>query len=193
MAGDYQPIREQIIFILTNQKQVLTYICGRLDTLAEEIHALKKKQADACAALTEAKRKQVELAHRVLRVLVQQESTRKVGFTLAREEEQLMSQLESVAAELATPTQFRGRLHELLSCVRLQSQGMQGNIIFTISSSSSSLVPGSGGERYTLDQGAVSDIRDVLGEQQRGIQALMQLVKDDFRDLDVIVKKIKSE
>ena len=179
---------------MTNQKQVLTYIFGRLDTLAEEIHALKKKQADACAALTEAKRKQVELAHRVLRVLVQQESTRKVGFTLAREEEQLMSQLESVAAELATPTQFRGRLHELLSCVRLQSQGMQGNIIFTISSSSSSsLVPGSGGERYTLDPGAVSDIRDVLGEQQRGIQALMQLVKDDFRDLDVIVKKIKSE
>ena len=135
----------------------------------------------------------MELAHRVLRVLVQQESTRKVGFTLAREEEQLMSQLESVAAELATPTQFRGRLHELLSCVRLQSQGMQGNIIFTISSSSPSLVPGSGGERYTLDPGAVSDIRDVLGEQQRGIQALMQLVKDDFRDLDVIVKKIKSE
>ena len=36
--------------------------------------------------------------------------------------ELLMAQLEGVAAELATPTQFRGRLHELLSCVRLQSQ-----------------------------------------------------------------------
>ena len=91
---------------------------GRLDVLAEEIQTLKKKQADACASLTEAKRRQVELAHRVLRVLVKQESTRKVGFTLGREEEQLMSQLEGVAAELATPTQFRGRLHELLSCVR---------------------------------------------------------------------------
>ena len=74
------------------------------------------------AALTEAKRKQSELAHRVLRVLVRQETQRKVGFTLSREEEQLMAQLEGVAAELATPTQFRGRLHELLSCVRLQSQ-----------------------------------------------------------------------
>ena len=39
-------------------------LAGRLDTLAEEIHSLKKKQADACAALTEAKRKQSELAHR---------------------------------------------------------------------------------------------------------------------------------
>ena len=46
----------------------------------------------------------------------------KVGFTLSREEELLMAQLEGVAAELATPTQFRGKLHELLSCVRLQSQ-----------------------------------------------------------------------
>ena len=55
---------------------------GRLDTLAEEIHSLKKKQADACAALTEAKRKQSELAHRVLRVLVRQETQRKVGWLL---------------------------------------------------------------------------------------------------------------
>ena len=108
--------------------------CGRLDTIAEEIHAMKKKQADACAALTEAKRKQAELAHRVLRVLVKQETTRKVGFTLAREEEQLLSQLEGVAAELATPTQFRGRLHELLSCVRLQSQGLGGILKFNIPS-----------------------------------------------------------
>ena len=54
-------------------------------------------------------------------------------------------------------------------------------------------VLGSGGEKYTLDQGAVTDIRDVLAEQQRGIQALMQCVKDDFRDLDVIVKKIKDD
>ena len=50
-----------------------------------------------------------------------------------------------------------------------------------------------GGERYTLDKGAVSDIRDVLAEQQRGIQALMQCVKDDFRDLDVITKKLKDD
>ena len=60
--------------------------------------------------------------------MVSQETTRKVGFTLAREEEQLMAQLEGVAAELATPTQFRGRLHELLSCVRLQSQNLGNSV-----------------------------------------------------------------
>ena len=48
------------------------------------------------------------------------------------------------------------------------------------------------GERYTLDQGAVSDIKEVLAEQQRGIQAMMQCVKDDFNDLETIIKKIKN-
>ena len=168
--------------------------CGRLDVLAQEIDTLKKKQADAIAALTEAKRKEAELGHRVLRVMVAQESRRKVGYTISREEEQLFSQLESVAAELATPTQFRGRLQELLSCVRLQSQVVGGG--------------GGGGEKYSLDSGAVNNIKEVLTEQQRGIQvmreglarrrvtfclqAMMQVVKDDFNDLDVILKKIKK-
>ena len=133
--------------------------CGRLDVLAQEIETLKKKQADAIAALTEAKRKEAELAHRVLRVMVGQESRRKVGYTISREEEQLFSQLESLAAELATPTQFRGRLQELLSCVRLQSQ----------------VVAGAGGEKYSLDTAAVSNIKEVLTEQQRGIQVSRQL------------------
>ena len=168
--------------------------CGRLDVLAQEIETLKKKQADAIAALTEAKRKEAELAHRVLRVMVGQESRRKVGYTISREEEQLFSQLESVAAELATPTQFRGRLQELLSCVRLQSQ----------------VVGGAGGEKYSLDTAAVSNIKEVLTEQQRGIQvssqsvqsslvrftflfqAMMQVVKDDFNDLDLILQRIKK-
>ena len=33
--------------------------------------------------------------------------------------------------------------------------------------------PGAGGERYSLDEGAVNDIRDVLAEQQRGIQVTL--------------------
>jgi len=145
--------------------------CGRLDTLAQDIENLNKKQADTVAALTEAKRKQLELAHRVLKVLVKQEITRKTGFTISCEEEQLRGQLEGLAGELATPTQFKGRLNELLSQVRLQSQA---SVL-------------SGGEKYTLDQYAVQDIKSVLKDQQEGIQALVQCVKEDLKDLEVIM------
>ena len=129
--------------------------CGRLDLLAQDVDKLNKKQADTLAALAEAKRRQLELARRVLRVLVRQETTRKAGLTVTGEEERLQAQLEGVAAELATPTQFKGRLQELLSCVRLQSQ--------------TSLLGGQA-DRYSLDQAAVQEVKAVLSEQQAGIQ-----------------------
>ena len=38
------------------------------------------------------------------------------------EEEKLRIQLEALQAEMSAPTQFKGRLNELLAKVRLQSQ-----------------------------------------------------------------------
>ena len=50
------------------------------------------------------------------------EMTRKLGFTIQLEEEKLRIQLEALQSQLSAPTQFKGRLNELLSQVRLQSQ-----------------------------------------------------------------------
>jgi len=149
---------------------------GRLDCIADDISSLQKKHQNTLAALAEAKRRQLELSHRVLKVLVNQESTRKYGFTITQEEEQLRSQLESIQAELETPTQFKGKLNELLSQVRLQSQSMAL----------------SGTEKYTLDQFAVADIKCVLKDQQQAIQALVQVVKDDLKDLNVMVDGLSN-
>lgn len=149
---------------------------GRLDCIAEDISRLQKQHQNTLAALAQAQRRQLELSHRVLKVLVKQESTRKNGFTITQEEEQLRSQLESIQAEIETPTQFKGRLNEVLSQVRLQSQ-------------SASL---SGTEKYTLDQYAVADIKSVLKEQQQAIQALVTLVKDDLKDLTLMTEGLSD-
>ena len=69
---------------------------GRLDTISNDLAELQKKTADTLAALTEAKRRQLELSHRVLKVLVRQESTRKVGFTITQQEEVIRGQLENL-------------------------------------------------------------------------------------------------
>jgi len=145
---------------------------GRLDLIAEDIASLQRRHQDTLAALGEAKRRQLELSHRLLKVLVHQESTRKLGFTIQPEEEILRGQLETLQAEMATPTQFKGRLNELLSQVRLQSQA-------TVLC---------GGEKYNMDQFAVQDIKTVLRDQQQGIQALVGLVKEDLRDLTTVVE-----
>ena len=59
-----------------------------------------------------------------MHVLVRQEETRKIGFTIQPEEEKLRIQLEALQAEMSAPTQFKGRLNELLSQVRHKVRGI---------------------------------------------------------------------
>jgi len=150
---------------------------GRLDCIAEDISSLQKKHQATAAALQQSKRTQLELSHRVLKVLVRQESTRKHGFTITPEEERLRSQLETIQTKLETPTQFKGKLNELLSQVRLQSQ--------------SSVLAGAT-DKYSLDQFAVADIKTVLKDKQSAISALVNIVKSDLKDLNVMVEGLAS-
>ena len=52
----------------------------RIKVIGEALHDLKKRQQNSSAQLLEAKRRQLELMHRVLHVIVKQETTRKLGF-----------------------------------------------------------------------------------------------------------------
>ena len=70
------------------------------------------------------------------------------------EEENLRIQLEALQAEMSAPTQFKGRLNELLSQVRLQSQA--------------SAMSG-GCEKYNMDPYLLSDIKALLKQQQDGL------------------------
>lgn len=53
-------------------------------------------------------------------IIVKQEITRKVGVALSPEEEMLRSKLENMQALISAPTQYKGRLSELLSQMRMQ-------------------------------------------------------------------------
>ncbi|XP_040574305.1 nuclear pore complex protein Nup54 [Lepeophtheirus salmonis] len=155
---------------------------GRLDSIAEEISDLQKRHQDTLALMTETKRKQLELGHRVLHVIVRQEATRKLGFTIQPEEEKLRVQLEALYAELSAPTQFKGRLNELLSQIRLRSS----------QDGSGSLVLGPS-EKYEMDPFLIQDVRSVLKQQQDGIHALVEMVKEDAKDLELIATSLNKE
>jgi hypothetical protein len=57
-----------------------------------------------------------------VQVIVKQEICRKLGYAVQSEEEMLKVQLEQLQMELNHPTQFKGRLNELMSQIRMQSQ-----------------------------------------------------------------------
>ena len=52
----------------------------RIKVIGEALHDLRKRQQNSSAQVLEAKRRQLDLMHRVLRVIVKQETTRKLGF-----------------------------------------------------------------------------------------------------------------
>ena len=131
-----------------------------------------------------------------------------LGFTIQLEEEKLRMQLEALQSQISAPTQFKGRLNELLSQVRLQNQvtGLSGGmlivninnfveskykilkeIIFT-----NFFVCYFLGDSKKLDQFAKEDIKGILKQQHEGIQSLVQAMKQDLSALEVMNEKLSK-
>ncbi len=161
---------------IRRQEQQAKIYQGRLDEVANDIAESQKKQQDNSAKLRDAKRKQLELSHRVLNIITKQEMTRKLGFTIQLEEEKLRIQLEALQAQISAPTQFKGRLNELLSQVRLQAQSQAM----------------SGSDQSVVDQFAREDIKNLLKQQQEGIKTLVSAMKQDLGALESMHEKLSS-
>ena len=69
-----------------------------LDKIAEEIADLQRKHTETLAKISEYRLRYSELQHRILKVMIIQEISRKMGLSLLPEEEKLKSRLESVSA-----------------------------------------------------------------------------------------------
>ncbi|KAL3280106.1 hypothetical protein HHI36_017612 [Cryptolaemus montrouzieri] len=140
-----------------------------LQKVDKDIAELRKKHAASIAQITDLKQKFLQLQHRILRVLVKQECTRKVGFTIQPEEELLKGRLETLNAHLNTPTQFKGQLIELMSCVKTVGNiGRQYN------------------EHYNIDPQVQEDIKQFLQMEQTGISHLINIINTDLEALKII-------
>ncbi|KAL4230131.1 Nuclear pore complex protein Nup54 [Mactra antiquata] len=142
----------------------------RLDLIAQDLTEFQNKQSNMLAKLDEYKRKHLELSHRLLQVIVKQEIYRKQGYAIQADEEQLRVQLEAIQVELNHPTQFKGRLNELMSQIRMQNH---------LSSTSSDV-------NYQINPSMLQELKTLLKQQQEGLTHLIDIVKDDMQDLNVI-------
>lgn len=122
------------------------------------------------AKLAQFKRKHLELSHRILEVMIKQECLRKSGYSVQADEEQLRVQLEYLQAELNAPSQFKARLNEMMSQIRLR-QSQVGERLARADG------------RYVVE-GAVQDqLKQHLERQQLGLMHLITIIKDDLQDL----------
>lgn len=148
----------------------------RLDIIAEDIAELNRRHTATVAKIAEHKRKQLELEHRVLKIMVQQEIARKMGFAVQPDEEQLRTKLEAIQDELSAPTQFKGHLKELISQIRMQNHQPSNYEV----------------GRYSMDEAAGEEIKAHLHMQQEGIAHLINILKADLMDLKTIQHGVKE-
>ncbi|KAG8593433.1 hypothetical protein GDO81_000829 [Engystomops pustulosus] len=161
---------KELLRRLKVQDQMTKQHQTRLDIISEDISELQKNQATTMAKIAQYKRKLMELSHRVLQVLIKQEVQRKSGFAIQAEEEQLRVQLDTIQSELNAPTQFKGRLNELMSQIRMQ------NHFGAVRSE----------EKYYVDGDLLREIKQHLKQQQEGLSHLIGIIKDDLEDIKLI-------
>ena len=155
---------------MKQQEQETSQHQSRLKILQTTIREAQQQHAVTMSKLAQLKRKHVELARRIVSVMVHQEIVRKQGFAIQPEEEQLRIQFDSLQSELNAPLQFKGRLSELMSQIRLQSQAR--------------LTQNDG--EFHLDPAHLENIQQHLKEQQRGLKHLKEIIEEDFEDLRII-------
>ncbi|XP_029371752.1 nucleoporin p54 isoform X2 [Echeneis naucrates] len=152
------------------QEQMTKQHQTRVDIISNDISELQKNQATTVAKIAQYKRKLMDLSHRVLQVLIKQEIQRKSGYAIQVDEEHLRVQLDTIQSELNAPTQFKGRLNELMSQIRMQ------NHFGAVRSE----------ERYNVDADLLREIKQHLKQQQEGLSHLISVIKDDLEDIKLI-------
>ncbi|KAK7896512.1 hypothetical protein WMY93_021837 [Mugilogobius chulae] len=149
----------------------LSSCCKMLQPIiSNDISELQKNQATTVAKIAQYKRNLMDLSHRVLQILIKQEIQRKSGYAIQVDEEHLRVQLDTIQSELNAPTQFKGRLNELMSQIRMQ------NHFGAVRSE----------ERYSVDADLLREIKQHLKQQQDGLSHLISVIKDDLEDIKLI-------
>ncbi|MXQ83629.1 hypothetical protein E5288_WYG014733 [Bos mutus] len=162
---------KELLRRLKVQDQMTKQHQTRLDIISEDIGELQKNQTTTMAKIAQYKRKLMDLSHRTLQVvLIKQEIQRKSGYAIQADEEQLRVQLDTIQGELNAPTQFKGRLNELMSQIRMQ------NHFGAVRSE----------ERYYIDADLLREIKQHLKQQQEGLSHLISIIKDDLEDIKLV-------
>lgn len=75
-------------------------------------------------------------------------------------------------AVVSAPTQFKGRLSELLSQIRMQRNQFASNTT----------------AEYAIDKNAEDEMKTILTMQQRAMEVLKETVNKDLEALNIIIK-----
>lgn len=99
-----------------------------------------------------------------------------MGCALSPEEEISRSKLENMQALISAPTQFKGRLSELLSQMRMQRNQWSSG----------------GSNEYILDKDSTEEMKIFLSMQQKAMTYSIETANKDLNALKIIIDGMKQ-
>uniref|UniRef100_A0A8C3B1E3 Nucleoporin 54 n=1 Tax=Cyclopterus lumpus TaxID=8103 RepID=A0A8C3B1E3_CYCLU len=157
---------KELLRRLQIQEQMTKQHQTRVDIISSDISDLQKNQATTVAKIVAAS----PLCFCSVILCSSLQIQRKSGYAIQVDEEHLRVQLETIHSELNAPTQFKGRLNELMSQIRMQ------NHFGAVRSE----------ERYSVDADLLREIKHHLKQQQDGLSHLISVIKDDLEDIKLV-------
>ncbi|KNE55984.1 hypothetical protein AMAG_01830 [Allomyces macrogynus ATCC 38327] len=160
---------------VNQQTEYLEKMKFRLGEIAITCDRLQQRHdVDNKLRLAEIKRKHQELAARVLVLMKQIHQLRSQGVPMSLDEDKLRGRLEELMGRLRKPGQYKSKVEALWRDV-----GSMGNVAM--------------GEANGAVVADVEQLAGVLAEQQRGIGHVVEVLKTDQHDVELMAKHLKHE
>lgn len=148
-----------------------------LRKIEKDLTELKQRHTNATAKIIDHRRRIAKLSHSILKIILKQETTRKIEESLLPEEEMIRSKLEGLQALVIPPNEFKGRLNELVAQMKIHlNQWYDGGSL----------------NEYSLDDESSEEMKTFLGMQQKAMSVLIETVNKDIKALQVISEGINQ-
>jgi len=165
LASDFPALRNR----MKAQEEQRENQLKALKSYQEYIQKLNQKHTISTTVIIEEfHRKQLELMNRLVQLMIRLELHRSRGQSLTRDEEQFRMQLENVQKELNQPNQYKALLNEVNSLVRMQEDNPPISY-------------------PDLQEEDLKNFQQVLSTQAQGIQVLMESLKKNIEDVNIMI------
>uniref|UniRef100_A0A5K3FEC7 Nup54 domain-containing protein n=1 Tax=Mesocestoides corti TaxID=53468 RepID=A0A5K3FEC7_MESCO len=154
---------------------------------------LQSQQLSTSQKIAQLKRKQIELNHRVLKLLAKQTVARRAGFAISADEEALRCALEHIWSEITSPRGLRARIHQLLPSVQTKTASSVAGSDASKSDATRD-VDGVGGSSASWWQHPeiVEDLREYLSQRTTGMKEMRRLLTELNGVVRVLTQQKKS-
>ncbi|KAJ2808871.1 hypothetical protein H4R20_000564 [Coemansia guatemalensis] len=185
LASGFEDLRKRVD---SQSLQMQSYQERTSEVSAKLCDILQKHHSDTTVRLAECRRRQADLSQRLLEFMKLLQLLRLRGQLLHPEEELFRVRVEHLEKEVSRSGSLKQRLAELQDHIyRLQANARRRRELLGLSGTGH---PGDGYE--VADESQLESVMKVLGDKQRGLARMTQVVSQDAESIECIERAVED-